>query len=113
MNHPIRHYLSKFKYVIALAVFAVSIGFIGENSIVERIKRKQEIADLEAKIAEERRKFEEDKQTLEDLKNDPEAVRRVAREKYHMKTEQEDVFIILDEGDEDTFTAAQTDGSNE
>ncbi len=97
MKHPIRHYLSKFKYAIALAVFVVSIGFIGEHSITQRLKRKQEIATLQHKIAEQQRKFEEDKRVLEELKSNPEAVRRVAREKYFMKRQNEDVFIIEDE----------------
>ena len=97
MKHPVRHYLSKFKYFIALAIFFVSIGFIGEHSITERIKRKQEIATLQSKIAEQQRKFEEDHHELELLKSDPDAVRRVAREKYFMKRSNEDVFIIEDE----------------
>lgn len=97
MKHPVRHYLSKFKYVIALAVFIVSIGFVGEHSITERLKRKQEIATLQSKIAEQERKFEEDNRVLEELKSDPDAVRRVAREKYFMKRANEDVFIIEDE----------------
>ena len=97
MKHPIRHYLSKFKYIIALVIFIVSIGFIGEHSITERLKRKQEIATLQGKIAEQQRKFEEDNRILEELKSDPDAVRRVAREKYFMKRSNEDVFIIEDE----------------
>ncbi len=84
------------KYVLALAIFVVSIGFVGEHSISERIKRKQEIAELQTKIAEQQRKFREDKEVLERLKNDPDEVRRVAREKYYMKRESEDVFIIED-----------------
>ena len=97
MKHPIRHYLSKFKYIIAIVIFLVSIGFIGEHSITERLKRKQEIATLQSKIAEQQRKFEEDNRVLEQLKSDPDAVRRVAREKYFMKRSNEDVFIIEDE----------------
>ena len=52
---------------------------------------------MQSKIAEQQRKFEEDNRVLEALKSDPEAVRRVAREKYFMKRQNEDVFIIEDE----------------
>ena len=96
-----RTFLSNFKYtikyIVALAIFVASIGFIGEHSITERVKRKQEIAELQAKIAELQQRFSEDRKMLDQLKNDPEAVRRIAREKYYMKTENEDVFIIEDE----------------
>ena len=49
------------------------------------------------KIKEQRQKFNKDNKELERLKKDPEAVRKVAREKYFMKTSNEDVFIIEDE----------------
>ena len=99
MNHPVRHYLSKFKYIIASAVFVVSLCFIGEHSCVERRKRSAEIVELKSKIAEQQRRFAEDKAQLDELKKNPEAVRRVAREKYYMKTSNEDVFIIEDENE--------------
>jgi len=91
-----RTFRSWIKYIIALLIFVVSIGFIGENSIRKRIQRKQEINQLQTKIAEQQKKFKEDNQKLEKLKNDPAEVRRVAREKYYMKTNDEDVFIIED-----------------
>lgn len=96
MKHPFRHYLSKFKYVIALVVFAVFIGFIGENCIMERIKNKEEIATLERKIAAKKSEFVADSLKLAELKSDPEAIRTAAREQYYMKQPNEDVYIIYD-----------------
>ena len=46
-------------------------------------------------------KIEKDKATLERLMNDPDAVVEVARERYYMKTEDEDIFIIEEEKTED------------
>lgn len=92
-NHMIP---TKVKYAVALAVFIVSIGFVGDSCIVERIKQKEEIASLKEKIRMQKKRFREDKATLEKLKKDPDEIRRVAREKYYMKTENEDIFIIED-----------------
>ncbi len=91
-----RQFRYSIKYIVAVLVFAVSIGFVGEHSITERIKRKHEIVELQEKIAEQERIFAQDKEALEELKTDKEAVRKVAREKYYMKKENEDIFIIED-----------------
>lgn len=41
--------------------------------------------------------FNKDKETLNRLKNDPEAVVQIAHERYYMKQAGEDVFVIEDE----------------
>ncbi|MBQ1665601.1 MAG: septum formation initiator family protein [Bacteroidaceae bacterium] len=96
-----KNFYSKFKYsikyMVALGIFIAMIGFVGEHCLRERYKRKVEITELQMKIKEQRQKFNKDNKELERLKKDPEAVRKVAREKYFMKTSNEDVFIIEDE----------------
>ncbi|MBO7660640.1 MAG: septum formation initiator family protein [Bacteroidaceae bacterium] len=96
-----KNFYSKFKYsikyMVALGIFIALIGFVGEHCLRERYKRKVEITELQMKIKEQRQKFNKDNKELERLKKDPEAVRKVAREKYFMKTSNEDVFIIEDE----------------
>ncbi|MBQ2340548.1 MAG: septum formation initiator family protein [Bacteroidaceae bacterium] len=95
-----KNFYSKFKYsikyMVALGIFIAMIGFVGEHCLRERYKRKVEITELQMKIKEQRQKFNKDNKELERLKKDPEAVRKVAREKYFMKTSNEDVFIIED-----------------
>ena len=73
------------------------IGFVGESSIVNRISQNQEISRLKSEIDEYNRRFEQDKKTLDALKHDPEAVKEVARSRYFMKTDNEDIFIVEDE----------------
>ena len=100
MNQAVKNFYSKFKYsikyMVALGIFIALIGFVGEHCLRERYKRKVEITELQMKIKEQRQKFNKDNKELERLKKDPEAVRKVAREKYFMKTSNEDVFIIED-----------------
>ena len=87
MNKNIKQWFFKLKYVIALAIFVVAVGFVGESSLLKRIEQRQEISRLREEIDTYNRKFEEDKKVLNALKHDPEAVRDVARSRYYMKTE--------------------------
>ena len=85
------------KYLSASALFVLMTGFVGEHSIRQRIQRKREIATLRQTIAQLQERFAQDKAKLDLLKSDTEELRRVARERYYMRTEGEDVFIIMDE----------------
>ena len=101
MRSSIKHWFFKLKYVIALIVFIVAIGFVGESSIVNRIAQQQEISRLKGEIDDYNRKFEQDKKTLQALKNDPEAIKEVARSRYFMKTDNEDIFIVEEEEEDE------------
>lgn len=97
MGHNVLKWIFKLKYAVALVIFAGIIGFVGESSLVNRLVQQQEIGRLKNEIDEYNRRFEQDKQTLDALKNDEDAIKEVARERYYMKTENEDIFIIEDE----------------
>ena len=99
MKNGIKHWIFKLKYVVALAIFIGVIGFVGESSLVNRIAQQQEISRLRAEIDEHNRKFEQDKRTLNALKYDEEAVRDVARSRYYMKSDNEDIFIVEDDSE--------------
>lgn len=97
MGHNVLKWIFKLKYAVALVIFAGIIGFVGESSLVNRLVQQQEIGRLKNEIDEYNRRFEQDKKTLDALKNDEDAIKEVARERYYMKTENEDIFIIEDE----------------
>lgn len=99
MKNGIKHWIFKLKYVVALAIFIGVIGFVGESSLVNRIAQQQEISRLRAELDEHNRKFEQDKKTLNALKYDEEAVRDVARSRYYMKSDNEDIFIVEDDSE--------------
>ena len=97
MEQSVKRYLFRMKYVLAFAIFAIAITFFGESSLINRMSQKKEIDKLSTEIEEQQQKFKNDKETLNSLKNDPEALKRVARERYYMKAEDEDIFVIEDE----------------
>ena len=88
------NFIGRHKYLITLLVFGVIIVFVDENSLVQRTKHQEEIKILNAEIAKYREQFEEDTRKLKELTNNPEALEKIAREKYLMKKPNEDIFIF-------------------
>ena len=87
-------YIRQHKYLITIAAFLVIIVFLDENSLIQRQKHQQEINTLKAEIERYRQQFEEDTRKLKELTSNPEAMEKIAREKYLMKRPNEDVFIF-------------------
>ena len=87
-------YIRQHKYLITIAAFLVIIVFLDENSLIQRQKHQQEINTLKAEIERYRQQFEEDTRNLKELTSNPEAMEKIAREKYLMKRPNEDVFIF-------------------
>ena len=87
-------YIRQHKYLITIAAFLVIIVFLDENSLIQRQKHQQEINTLKAEIERYRQQFEEDTRKLKELTESPEAMEKIAREKYLMKKPNEDIFIF-------------------
>lgn len=85
--------IRRFKYVVVLAFIVLIDGFVDENSYWNTRLRRQRIVALRHEIAQLKQKYEEDTRRYEALGEHHE-LERVAREKYHMKRADEDVFVI-------------------
>jgi cell division protein FtsB len=97
MSLKLKNILFKSKYPLTLIVFGVLIGFVGESSLVNRCSQKAEINRLETEIDSLNSRFEKDKKTLQQLNDNPEVIKEIAREKDFMSSKDEDVFVIYDE----------------
>ncbi|WP_439131870.1 FtsB family cell division protein [Polaribacter sp.] len=80
-------------FVIILIPFIVWMLFFDENSYLVHRKFDKEIEDLESTISFYKSKIEKDKETIKKLEDSLE-LERFAREKYLMKKENEDIYII-------------------
>ena len=80
-------------YVIILTMFAVWMLFLDENSYLTHREFNKEIKELETWIEYHKEKIAKDKEILEKLK-DSLALERYAREKFLMKKENEEIYII-------------------
>lgn len=88
------------KYIISLAAFVVFMVFIDHNDIFLQLQRREQLNDLLASKAYYEKQIEQTKKNLNDLQNNSAALEKYAREKYYLKRDNEDLFVIPAESDE-------------
>ncbi len=81
------------KYMITLYIFAAIMLFVGDQSLVVRVKRARQIHQLERQRDEYRQGIEQARHELELLEN-KDSLERFAREQYLMCAPGEDVFVV-------------------
>lgn len=92
-----KRFFGRFKYVIVIVLGLLQILFIGENSMIQRIRYNRQIAHLEEELEHQETQFIQDSLKLVDLEMHPEEIVKIAREKYFMKASDEDIFMLSDE----------------
>ena len=90
---PLKALLGRYKYWIVLALFLVVILVASENSLVKRLVQKREIRALQEQLRESAEQKRQNELMLNDLNNDSLVIDRIARERYNMHREDEDLFI--------------------
>ncbi len=106
-------WMGRAKYWIVGAIIVLIVGFADDNSFWNRHKRKVVLRELNSEIANCKEQYNNDDKRLREMESDPMAVERLAREKYLMHRENEDIFVVLDEerpeAPADTTTAITTE----
>jgi cell division protein FtsB len=82
------------KYLLAGTAFAIWMLFFDRNNIPLQIQKMQDLNKLERSEQLLSRQIIETREELEQLKNNPATLEKYAREKYMMKKENEDLYII-------------------
>ena len=85
----------KNKYVLSIVVFIVWMTFFDRNDFISQYSYKQELNKLEVDKEYYILQIEENKKSIFELMSDPANLEKFAREKYHMKKDEEDVFLII------------------
>ncbi|MDJ0645941.1 MAG: septum formation initiator family protein [Flavobacteriaceae bacterium] len=91
-NKPFVKFISN-RYVIILLIFIVWMLFFDENSYFIHRDVNKELNQIVSDTTYFRREINKDKKEMSDLKN-PDSLEKFAREKYHMKRKDEDIYII-------------------
>ncbi len=86
------------KYVWVLLFFAVWMLFLDNYSYLDHRELDRQIDELEDNKQYYKDEIKKDSQSIRLLKN-PDHVERYAREKYYMKKDSEDIYIIEYEGE--------------
>ena len=82
------------KYFIVGLAFVVWMGFFDQNSYLLHKELDDEISSLKEERSYFGGEIQKEQESLDRLNDDPEEFERLAREKYLMKKENEDIFVI-------------------
>ena len=83
------------KYFLTILIFLLWLLFFDSNNIVARIRDIRELRKLEADKEYYTERIAAEKQKLHELTTDDKNLEKFAREQYHMKRANEDLFIVL------------------
>lgn len=96
-NYPILKILGN-RYVIVLVFFFVWMVFLDNTSYIEHRIINKQLNELEDNKKYYQDEINKDEENIKILKN-PDQIEKYAREKYYMKRDSEDIYIIEFEGD--------------
>ena len=96
MLHRIPKYARNF-YFIAAALFLFWMLFLDSNDLISQLRLSRKINSLENEKEYYLKKFEEVQQEHDQLLSNTESLEKFAREKYLMKKDSEDLYVIIDE----------------
>ena len=82
------------KYFISLVAFASILFFFDKNDLLTQYARVTELRELYQSKAYYTEKISSESKELEQLRTNPAILEKYAREKYMMKRDNEDLFII-------------------
>ena len=100
-------FMCRHKYILAVLIIALIVGVVDEDSFLNRHPRRVRIGTLQQEIANYKRQYTEADNKIHDLENNPKAVEKIARERYHMKRANEDVFVLVNEEEGNTTEPAE------
>lgn len=86
------------KYIWVLLFFSTWMIFLDNYSYFDHRFLNDQINELEDNKAYYQEEIKKDQKSIKQLKN-PEEIEKYAREKYYMKKDSEDIYIIQFEGD--------------
>lgn len=95
--YPLWNFIGHNKYWIVAIAGILIVGFVDENSILQHARNRMTVKDLKAQIEDYNDRYERDYAKLKQLKRDPAAITKIARENYFMKADDEDIFVLSDD----------------
>jgi cell division protein DivIC len=82
------------KYTITIALFAVWMAFFDQNDYFTQRERKKELGELSTDIGYLKKEISKMEKDYTAMISDPKHLEKFARERYKMKREDEDVYIV-------------------
>jgi len=89
----------KNRYFLAASIFLIWIAFFDQNNLITQIQYRMELNKLEEEREFYQGEIKQIRADLKELKTNPKTLEKFAREKYLMKKDEEEIFVIV-EGEE-------------
>ena len=102
-------YLAHYKYLIVIVAGVLIVGVVDDNSIRQHIKYQLQIATLREEIGKYQAQYEKDSRQLKEMRLGPEVFGKIARERYFMKADYEDIFVLSTDLPEEAGTAGNSE----
>ena len=89
--------LFKNKFFLVALAFVVWMTFFDKNDLLSQYQYKQEVSKLEQERDFYKTETDKVSKDLEELTSNPQQLEKFARERYLMRKENEDVFVVVKE----------------
>ncbi|GAB4092985.1 FtsB family cell division protein [Flaviaesturariibacter terrae] len=84
------------KFFIAGVAFVLWLLFFDRNDFFVQRERRNELRSLQASKKQYQVQIDEERKFAENLRHDPATIERFARERYGMKRDNEDLFLVAE-----------------
>jgi cell division protein FtsB len=100
-GRPLNHIPAwlKNKYFLSATAFIVWLLFFDPRDVFTQMEHRRELKELQESKAWYQKEIAKESTEAEELKTNPAVVEKYAREKYLMKRENEDIFIVPEKPD--------------
>ena len=100
------YHVRALKYALVTLIAVILIGFVDENSVWHHFQNRQKISELQDEIKKFSDEHQRNQEQIRKLDSNPKAIEKIARERYFMKADDEDIFVLSD--DPKTLTDDET-----
>ena len=91
------YHIKALKYIVVAIIAIVLVGFVDENSAWRHFRNKQRISELQDEIDRYKEQYQHDQAQIRLLESNPKFIEKIARERYFMKADDEDIFVLSDD----------------
>lgn len=89
----------KNKYFLSASAFVVWILFFDPRDVFTQMEHRRELKELQVSKAWYEKEISKESVEAQQLRSNPATIEKYAREKYLMKRDNEDIFIVSEKSD--------------
>lgn len=98
--------LVKNKYFLASLAFVVWMLFFDRNDMASQLQYRSKVQKLEEEKDFYTKEIAKAEKDLQELTTNPERLEKFARERYYMRRDDEDVYVVVDPNQKDSSSTS-------